>query len=171
MPLVLRFLLPLLLLLLVVPGALRAESFTGVVSHVTDGDSLWVRPATGGAPVELRLLHLDAPEGCQRGGAAARAALRARVLHQPVTVHARSHDDYGRTLARVEHRGADVGGWLVGQGHAWAVGFRRSPGPYAALQAQARRQGRGLWADGRRPQPPRSFRKQHGRCQPGEQGL
>jgi len=152
-------------LALAVAAPLHAASFSGTVSHVTDGDTLWVRPAAGGAPVELRLLDLDAPEGCQAFGREAGQALRARVLHQRVRVRTRGTDDYRRQLAKVEHRGEDVGGWMVRQGYAWSMTFRGKAGPYAPLEARARGERRGLWA---RPGAlePRSFRRRFGPCHP-----
>jgi micrococcal nuclease len=153
----------LLVLALLTAPAAQAASFRGTVTHVTDGDTLWVRPAAGGAPVALRLLDLDAPEGCQRFGPQASAALRKRVHRQAVRVHTQGSDDYRRQLARVEHRGEDIGAWMVRQGFAWSGSFRGKAGPYAALEAQARAARRGLWA-----QPgalePRAFRKRFGRC-------
>ncbi|HEY0822492.1 MAG TPA: thermonuclease family protein, partial [Ramlibacter sp.] len=144
--------------------ALQAATFRGTVTHVTDGDSLWVRPAAGGAPVELRLLDLDAPEGCQSWGPDAKTALRTRLLHEPVRVHTRGVDDYRRQLARVEHRNQDVGAWMVRQGHAWSASFRRKPGPYAKLEAQARHDRKGLWSLPGAVDP-RTFRQRFGRCQ------
>lgn len=142
----------------------HAASFHGTVSHVTDGDTLWVRPAGGAAPVEIRLLDLDAPEGCQLFGPEARQALRERVLHQPVRVRPRGVDDYQRQLATVQHRGADIGAWMVRRGHAWSTTFRGKAGPYAKLEARARSERQGLWAlPG--ALDPRSFRKRFGRCQ------
>ena len=146
------------------PALQAAQVFRGTVTHVTDGDTLWVRPAQGGAPIEIRLLDMDAPEGCQLHGPDARAALRARVLNQPVRVRPRGRDDYQRQLARVELRGEDIGGWMVRQGHAWSMTYRGKPGPYAGFEAQARTAQRGLWAL-QGAQDPRSFRKRFGRCQ------
>ena len=154
----------LVLLALVLAPALHAAGFSGTVSHVTDGDSLWVRPARGGAPVEVRLLDLDAPEGCQSWGPQARQALRGRVLHQGVRVRTRGTDDYGRQLARIELRGEDVGRWLVRNGHAWSASFKGRAGPYAGLEQQARQEHKGLWALPGALEP-RSFRKRFGPCQ------
>lgn len=145
------------------PFCALAGTLAGTVTHVTDGDSIWVRPAQGGAPLELRLRHVDAPERCQAHGAAARDALAARVLRQPVRVQTHGHDDYGRTLATVWYRGADVGAWLVLHGHAWSDDGPRGRGPYAMQQQRARQARRGLWQDAR-PLPPRQFRQAHGRC-------
>ena len=154
----------LLSFLLLVPGLADAGDLRGVVSHVTDGDTLWVRPQGGGQPLQIRLLDLDAPEGCQSFGAEATQALRERVLHQSVRVRTQGVDDFGRQLGRVQHGREDVNGWLVRNGYAWSMTFRGKRGPYAPLEAQARAEGRGLWAlPG--ALDPRSFRKRFGRCQ------
>ena len=152
-----------LLVLALLAPALHAAVFGGTVSHVTDGDSLWVRPAAGGKPVEVRLLDLDAPEGCQRFGPESAAALRRRLHRQNVSVRTHGRDDYGRALARVEHRGQDVGAWMVREGYAWSAVFRGKHGPYAALEAQARAARRGLWKQAGALEP-RAFRKRFGPC-------
>ena len=58
------------------------------VIHVTDGDSLRVRPADGGDPVTVRLEGIDAPEldqTCEdtnrQSWPCGRAALRALLKH------------------------------------------------------------------------------------------
>lgn len=145
------------------PAAAQRRDFNGTVTHVSDGDTLWVRPSTGGAAVPVRLQGIDAPEGCQPFGEQARQALAWRVLKQTVRVDVQGRDDYDRTLARVHLHGQDVGAWLVFTGHAWSYRYRRSPGPYAELEAQARQGRRGLWAASQ-PLEPREFRKRHGRC-------
>jgi micrococcal nuclease len=153
----------LLVLLLLASGALHAETFRGTVTHVTDGDTLWVRPVSGDASVQIRLLDLDAPEGCQLFGPEAKQALRERVLDQPVRVRTQGLDDYGRQLGRVELRRQDIGAWLVSNGFAWSMRFHGKNGRYAALEAVAREQRRGLWAVPGALDP-RSFRKLFGRC-------
>jgi micrococcal nuclease len=138
-----------------------AQALSGVVTHVTDGDTLWVRPE-GGAPVKVRLQGIDAPERCQAWGPQARDALAARVLRRQVQVHTRAKDDYHRTIGTVELDGQDVAAWLVREGHAWSQRYRRSLGPYAGEEAEARRSQRGLFAA---PAiEPRAFRKTHGPC-------
>ena len=142
---------------------LHAATFRGVVSHVTDGDTLWVKPGGRGEAVEIRLVDLDAPENCQAFGPQARRALVARVLHQTVVVRTRGVDEFQRTLAQVSHRGRDVNAWLVREGHAWSSTFHGKRGPYEKLEDEARAARRGLWANGS-PVEPRSFRRSHGRC-------
>ena len=152
----------LLALLLALP--LHAATFHGVVSHVTDGDTLWVKPGGHGEAIEIRLVDLDAPENCQPFGPQARKALAARVLRQAVEVRTRGVDEYQRTLARVRHRGQDVNAWLVREGHAWSGSFHGKRGPYARLEDEARAAHRGLWANAGAVEP-RQFRRKHGRCQ------
>lgn len=140
-----------------------ASGFSGVVSHVTDGDTLWVRPASGAAPVQVRLQGIDAPEICQAFGHQARDALAAHVQQHQVQVTVRARDAYHRTVARVTLNGQDLGAWLVSGGHAWSGRYRQRTGPYAAQEAQARQARRGLWSAAA-PQEPRAFRKRHGSC-------
>ncbi len=141
----------------------------GVVTRVSDGDTLWIRPDAppGGRqakPFKLRLQGIDAPERCQAWGPQAQAALAARVLHRRVELQSRgASDDYGRALGNVLLAGEDVSGWMVSQGHAWSYRHRRSPGPYAAQEQAARQSGKGLFADPRAVEP-REFRKAHGPC-------
>ena len=146
----------------------REPIWQGVVTFVSDGDSVMVRPASGGAPMKIRINGVDAPEICQAYGPESRLALQSRVMGRTVTLDGQRRDDYGRVLARIyvsEGNGAspgkagkftdadDVGQWMVQQGHAWSYRFRRDAGPYAAEELQARAARRGLFA-GMRPGKP-----------------
>jgi micrococcal nuclease len=135
----------------------------GRVTHVSDGDTLWIRTAQGERR-KLRLQGVDAPELCQAYGQAARAALRQRLQWQSVQAQGTYRDDYGRQLARVQFQGEDVGAWLVQNGHAWSYRFRRDDGPYAAQEREARSAKRGLFADAK-PERPADFRKRNGPCE------
>lgn len=141
-----------------------AKTLNGVVSHVTDGDTIWVRPVAG-PPVQVRLLGIDAPEICQPFGTQARDALAARLLLRPVQVATRARDIYHRSVGRVSLQGQDVGAWLVAGGFAWSTRYRNRAGTYAMQEAQARRERRGLWASA--ALEPRLFRKRHGSCRSG----
>jgi micrococcal nuclease len=162
MPLRSRIFFPAMLLLaafVCAPASARPRQ--GVVSHVTDGDTLWVRPPSGPA-VPVRLQGIDAPEICQAFGTQARDALAARVLHRPVQVATRARDKYQRLVGRVSLQGQDVGAWLVAGGYAWSAHYRNRLGPYGDEEQQARQSRRGLWAAP--AVEPRLFRKRHGRC-------
>ena len=171
--------------LMLLPIATLAEQsrttnriLTGVVTHVTDGDTLWVKTAASSEPRKVRVIGIDAPESCQAWGAVATAALTSRVKFKTVQLSTRAKDDYGRVLAVVTLDGSDVGQWMVTSGHAWSYHRTRGRvnasgqasqstylGPYGAEETQARNARRGLWAVGAGSAvEPRIFRKQNGEC-------
>lgn len=140
----------------------------GVVTHVSDGDTLWLKTDASaerphGQRVKLRLVGLDAPERCQAHGSVATLALAARVQGQRVTVRRRATDEHGRALGTLWLRDEDVGAWLVREGHAWSARYRGDAGPYASEERAARAARRGLFAE-EHPLEPRSFRREHGPC-------
>lgn len=142
--------------------------FEAQVTHVSDGDTLWVRSVPTaeeprGKRLKLRLIGLDAPERCQPHGAQARDALKQRVSGRQVVVDVVATDAHGRALSRVALEGRDVGAALVRDGHAWSARWRDDPGPYAPEEAEARAARRGLFAAAT-PEPPRDFRRRHGPC-------
>jgi micrococcal nuclease len=147
----------------IAPLFAHAASFQAMVSHVTDGDTVWVRPADGGPPQHVRIEGIDAPEICQPFGNESRDALSAFVLRKSVTVITRGSDDYSRTVARLRVGKEDVGAWMVSHGYAWSYRFRRDPGPYAHEEKRARRTRAGLWSIAA-AELPRDFRMRHGSC-------
>ena len=141
---------------------------TGTVVRVVDGDTIWLQNDLAARPLKIRIEGMDAPEVCQAGGMASRDFLRQRILGETVRLklpRSRRHDDYGRTLGRLEHDEKDIGRWMVSNGHAWTYASSRSAGPYAIEQAQAMRARRGLFANGN-AENPRSFRLRQGSCYP-----
>ncbi|MEI8169171.1 MAG: thermonuclease family protein [Rhodoferax sp.] len=150
-------------IVLMANNADAARAFIGVVNHVTDGDTLWVKPDSGGKVRKLRIDGIDAPEICQTGGEDSRALLVQRALHQRVEVTVKRKDMYGRGLATIRLNGADLGAQMVLSGQAWSYRWRRSLGPYAIEESEARSSRRGLFAASQ-PELPRDFRKRHGTC-------
>lgn len=125
---------------------------------VVDGDGLHIGPVT------IRIHGIDAPEfdqNCPRlsgGGWAcgAEAAKRLRALAEgrQVFCEALDTDRYGRTVARCRVGEVDLAERLVSEGLAWA--YVRYSTDYAAIEAESRRAGRGVWqADA---QPPWAYR-------------
>lgn len=147
-------------------AASSKAAWPGVVTYVVDGDTVGVRRLGGGKPVRIRIDGIDAPEICQAGGAESRDALKRRVLGKRVAVHGRSHDEYGRLLARITLNNQDQGKWMVSQGFAWSYRYRNSASPYVLQQHRAKAAGLGLFSRTQATLPvyPREFRKQHGSC-------
>jgi micrococcal nuclease len=143
-----------------------ATSVSGMVTHVTDGDTVWLRVDSGPfgrKPIALRLVGIDAPERCQAAGAQATAVLTARLLNRRVVATLVAKDVYHRWLAEVRLRGDNVSARMVRDGYAWSDRHGDAPGRYAAEERAARTARRGLFADGQAIEP-RVFRKQHGTC-------
>jgi endonuclease YncB( thermonuclease family) len=141
----------------------HACAWSGVVTHVSDGDTVWVQPLHGGQAYKVRLQGLDAPEICQVWGPQSRDALHAVLQGQVVEVQGHAHDSYGRLLAQLSRQGNDVGAWMVAQGYAWSYSYQGRPGVYDTQQAHAQSLRLGLFADAKAVQP-RWFRKRFGSC-------
>ena len=139
-------------------GVLEAK-----VTRVTDGDSLWLEPLSPGAPVELRLEGIDAPEICQAWGPEAKRALAELVLGQQVSVKTVGRDTHGRTLGTVFLGTQNINKTLVQEGHAWSTRYKYDRGPYVADERMARALSRGLNRDGGAVMP-RDFRRLNGPC-------
>ena len=145
-----------------------AHAAGGVVTHVTDGDTLWVRvdgASPRAKPKKLRLQGIDAPEHCQAWGPQATEALARHVLHRHVRFETVAQDRYHRSVARVTIDGDDVAAWMLAHGHAWSDHFRqRKDDRYGALEAKAKAARRGLFAQPGAVEP-RVFRRMHGSCE------
>lgn len=143
-----RWLLALALLLGV--SLSRAETLSGVVAVVVDGDTILFKPdtyrAASRAFLRVRLAGIDAPEADQPHGVAATRALKDMALQQAVTLNVVGIDRYGRKLGRLFIGARSINAELVRRGHAWA--WSRGVGePLRALEDEARRAGIGLWQD------------------------
>ena len=147
------------------------ERWTAHVRYVVDGDSIWVRPESGGTLVKLRLEGIDAPEVCQDGGAEARVALTELVRGQRLRVTVWAHDAYGRAIATVNRTSdeLDVPRAMVRQGWAWSDAYHRVLGKYWREEADARHERKGVFAEAW-PEPPAEFRRRHGPCSSGQVG-
>ena len=142
----------------------KAEVWSGWVSWVMDGDTVLLVREGQRDPVKLRIEGIDAPESCQPGGSEAREAMMVLALRKSVQVTDRGQDSYGRQIGRLSVDGVDLGAEMVRSGQAWAYNFRTGKGPYAALQRQAEKQKKGIFATQEAAMSPALFRKFHGIC-------
>ncbi|WP_296767049.1 thermonuclease family protein [Thiobacillus sp.] len=142
----------------------QAETMYGVVIVVVDGDTVLFKPdhahTSGRIFLKVRLAGIDAPETDQPYGDAATRELAARVLNRRVAVTSVATDVYGRTIARIQVAGHEVGTELVQSGFAWAAARSRHTAKLAVAQRQARLDQRGLW-QGAAPVPPWEWRRTH----------
>jgi micrococcal nuclease len=152
------------LLAVAAPGW-AAQTFSGRVVAVHDGDTISVRTPT--ATVRVRLADIDCPEIGQPWSVLAKQFTSRLVFDRVVTVETRGLDQYNRVLGKVTLEGTDVNEALVRSGMAWQ--YTRGVGDARLAEAErAARSGRvGLWGD-RSPVPPWEWRRAHREGQPPE---
>lgn len=137
--------------------ASAAETITGKVVRIADGDTLTL--LIDREQIKVRLYGIDAPEKGQPFGNRAKQALSDMAFGKTARVEVKDTDRYGRTVGRVFVGDVDVNLELVKRGMAWHY-VRYAPKDKALAQAErdARTAKRGLWADAK-PIPPWEWRK------------
>ena len=134
------------------------EVFTGQVVGLSDGDTFDI--LRDGRAVRIRLYGVDCPESKQAFGTRARQFSSDLVFRQTVTITVRDTDPYGRPVGEVRlPDGRLLNEELVRAGLAWWYRtYAPNDTPLAQLEAQARAEQRGVWAD-LEPVPPWQWRK------------
>jgi endonuclease YncB( thermonuclease family) len=132
------------ILLVAAPIAARAETLTGKVVKVADGDTITV--LIGAERVKVRLAEIDAPERGQPWGKRAKQALIEKVAGHVVQVETRFNDRYGRRVGHVVCSGRDINRELVRQGHAWVYRQWMRDKTLLDDESRARAAHAGLWS-------------------------
>jgi len=123
-----------------------AEVINGRAISVKDGDTIVV--LRGDAQITIRLEGIDCPEAGQPFGNKAKQATSDLAFDKQVTIRVTGKDRYGRTLAHVIlSDGRELNRELVRQGYAWWFRKYSSDKSIGKLEAEARINRRGLWAD------------------------
>jgi len=180
----------LFLLLVCTLNIAHAKEFTAKVIAVLDGDTVLVLREGGGAAaghppasplrgrrhgvIKIRLAEIDAPEVGHAGlggqppnsqkaqtfGETSKRSLSDMVLGKQVQIASQTVDKYGRMVAHLSVNGLDVNAEQIRRGMAWEYSNFHSNHALIALQEEAKKAPRGLWAQGN-PTPPWAWRKQH----------
>ena len=154
--------------ILLLAGLACAETITGKVIGVMDGDTIEVLDATK-TPRRIRLEGIDAPEKAQPFGARSKQHLSDQVFGKQVEVLSNKTDKYGRTVGKVMIGGKDANLEQVRSGFAWHYKeYQKEQSAsdrlaYTDAEAFARNMRFGLWSDPK-PMPPWEWR--HGGNQP-----
>ncbi|NLE53587.1 MAG: thermonuclease family protein [Lentisphaerae bacterium] len=147
-----------LFLLAALPLIAKADTLTGYVIAVTDGDTIRVLDAHK-QQHRVRLFGIDAPESHQAFGNRARQYLANLAFQKNVTVTYTEKDQYGRILGTVFVGRQNLNLELVKAGMAWHyVYYAKNVTALADAEKEARQHRRGLWADNQ-PIPPWEFRR------------
>ena len=155
-------------MLLALACTANAETITGLVVGVSDGDTITVLDADK-VQHKIRLAGIDAPEKKQAFGNRSKESLSALAFDKTVNVETDKQDRYGRQVGKVLVNGQDVNLVQVERGMAWFYRqYQREQSPndrrlYEAAEDAARADKRGLWRDAD-PMPPWEFR--HNKIKP-----
>lgn len=150
-------------LILLYPCGVTAETLTGKVVRITDGDTLVILDATQ-TQHKIRLAGIDAPESRQPFGQKSKENLSQSVAGQQVAVDWSKPDRYDRIVGKIIYDGQDVNLAQIRAGLAWwyrKYAQEQSPVDrqlYEAAEAQARANQVGLWSASD-PIPPWDWRK------------
>lgn len=134
-----------LLMLPACGNAASSHDTAGRVIKVADGDTITIL-STDKQQQRIRLAEIDTPERAQPWGNKAKQALSAYVLGREVSLQVQDIDRYGRIVATVFVDGRDINREMVRAGHAWVYRDYLKRPELLPIEAEARRQGRGLWA-------------------------
>ena len=93
------------------------EKIIGNLKRVVDGDTIFLKTEANNS-IKVRLAFIDAPELNQPFGPDAKAYLK-KIEGQRVTIDVKSKDRYGRHVAILFHRNADINLAMVEIGYAW----------------------------------------------------
>ncbi len=141
----------------------NAETITGLVVGIADGDTITVLDANK-VRHKIRLSGIDAPEKKQAFGNRSKESLSALAFDKTVNVETSKRDRYGRQIGKVLVNGRDVNLVQIERGMAWFYRqYQREQSPndrrlYEAAEDAARAGKRGLWRDAA-PVPPWEFRR------------
>jgi endonuclease YncB( thermonuclease family) len=134
------------LALLILAGPALAESFSGRVVSIHDGDTLTVLAEH--KQITVHLAEVDAPELRQAFGAQARQSLADLCFDKPARVLVVGHDRQGGAVGRIHCDGVDASAKQVQRGMAWVYQRQaNSASQLYFLEDQAQRNREGLWAD------------------------
>jgi len=139
-----------------------ADTLTGKVVKITDGDTLYVLDANY-EQHKIRLAGIDAPERKQAYGLASRKHLASIVASKQVTIEYQKRDRYGRIVGKVLLDGIDVCLEQVKAGLAWHCKKYQHEQSledqrlYADAEIRARDERLGLWRENN-PNPPWEYR-------------
>ncbi|MDB4409331.1 thermonuclease family protein [Gammaproteobacteria bacterium] len=155
--------LTLLLALLITHCLVQADTLTGRVVRVTDGDTIVVLDSSN-VQHKIRLTGIDAPERKQAFGTKSKEHLSDSVAGKFVVVDYDKRDRYERILGKVLLSNEDMNLEQIKAGLAWHYKkYQKDQEPadrelYSEAEIEAREAKRGLWYDPD-PVPPWEHRK------------
>ncbi len=149
--------------LVLVAFVAQAETITGRVVGIADGDTVTVLDASR-TQYKIRLAGIDAPEKAQPFGQRSKEKLSSLAYDQVVSIEWDKKDRYGRIVGKILVNGRDINIEQIRSGMAWWYEkYRKEQSAsdqrmYAQAEQEARAQRVGLWRDAD-PVPPWDWRR------------
>lgn len=147
-----------LLMLLLMPVTSFADTLSGAVVGIKDGDTIYLLTPER-QTIEVRLNAVDAPEKAQPFYNKSKQSLSNLCAGKNATVNTFGRDRYGRTVGDVFCQGISANVHLVESGYAWVYRKYSNDANLIALEAKARTNGLGLWSA---PAPVEPWNFRHG---------
>lgn len=129
-------------------GPLVGSTLSGIVTSVTDGDTVHVKLSNDGRIIVVRLDGIDTPERGEPFSSQSTRATRVMLFERRVQVRGMDVDRYDRLVAKVTTEGRDASLELVKAGLACHFVRYSSDAVLARAQVDAQTHGRGFWAPG-----------------------
>ena len=107
-----------LLFCLLIPACAFADTLTGKVIKITDGDTVHVLQDSH-IKEKIRLAGIDSPERKQPHGKKAKQYLSSLIGNKIVTVEFNKHDRYGRIVSKTLFNSSDANLSMIKAGYAW----------------------------------------------------
>ncbi len=145
-------------LLFFVHVLLHAQTLTGKVVKIADGDTFTIL-LNNHQKKRIRLHGVDCPEKGQDFGNVAKEYISNLIAGKSVTVVPTKKDRYGRTVAIVKVDTTNVNESLLRAGLAWHYKQYDNTQHWAELEHQAKSHHRKIWSL-QNPTPPWQWRKQ-----------
>lgn len=134
-----------LVLLLLFPILLSAQTLKGKVVRVSDGDTVVLLDADN-TQHKIRLNGIDAPENGQPYGDKSKEYLSNLIAGKEVIVEVKGKDRYKRILGVVYSGEVNVNAEMIRAGYAWNYKYSKDK-YYIKLQEKAKAEKKGLWKD------------------------
>ena len=146
------------LLLFLICAFANAQTFSGKVIAIKDGDTVVVLDAEN-TQTTLRLAEVDCPEKAQAFGTRAKQFTSEAVYLKQVKYEVTDTDRYGRSIAKIYYDDNKyLSAEIIKNGFGWQYKQYSTSKLLARLEQEARTNKKGLWVD---PNPvyPSDFRK------------
>jgi endonuclease YncB( thermonuclease family) len=137
--------------------SLSAQTISGKVIKVADGDTLTMLDASN-VQHKIRLAQIDAPEKSQEYGIQSKQSLENTCFNSNADAEVETVDKYNRKVAIIYCNGVEANFNQVQNGSAWVYVQYAKDKKYFDAELKAKKQHLGLW-EGTNPTPPWEYRR------------